>query len=167
MTTAKKFLLIGVSEWGYGPISTLKPVLDQLKDYYEIIIYVKSSHVINFIKTNCNYIKFFINDYTDLMLLKNINLVLSCMHIGVLLFAKKYNIPAYCIDNLYYFWNWGNNDFHKFYIILNNNDISNPETYKKLQALPNYGAYIAMYTLSKNIIIYIQINMVFSFLFQD
>ena len=61
MTTAKKFLLIGVSEWGYGPISTLKPVLDQLKDYYEIIIYVKSSHVINFIKTNCNYIKFFIN----------------------------------------------------------------------------------------------------------
>ena len=153
MTTAKKFILIGVSEWGYGPISTLKPVLDQLKDYYEIIIYVKSSHVINFIKTNCNYIKFFINDYTDLMLLKNINLVLSCMHIGVLLFAKKYNIPAYCIDNLYYFWNWGNNDFHKFYIILNNNDISNPETYKKLQALPNYGAYIAMYTLSKNIFI--------------
>ena len=132
---SKKRLLIGVSEWGYGPIATLKPILDQFKETYEIIVYVRSLHVIDFINTNCKYINIFIKSYKELMLLKNVDMVLSCMNIGVLLFAKKYNICSYCIDNLYYFWNWKREDFDSYNMVVNDKKINDIEIYKKIKLL--------------------------------
>lgn len=150
---SKKRLLIGVSEWGYGPIATLKPILDQFKETYEIIVYVRSLHVIDFINTNCKYINIFIKSYKELMLLKNVDMVLSCMNIGVLLFAKKYNICSYCIDNLYYFWNWKREDFDSYNMVVNDKKINDIEIYKKIKLLPNYAAYIGMYSIPRNIFI--------------
>lgn len=146
----KKKILIAVSEWGYGPISTLKVIIDEIYEKYDFVFVGKEKHVLDFVKKNMNYIQ---EEYIEMdeVSFKDIDLILNCMDIESLLYAWKYGIPVYTIDNLYFFWGpkWERSDYKKVKEIVLDVTLPIKDKIQKLYSLPNYQGYLSIYILSK------------------
>lgn len=148
----RKRVLIAVSEWGYGPISTLKVLTDEICEKYSFVFVGKEKHVLDFVETNMKYIQ---EKYTEIdeVDFKDIDLILNCMDIESLLYAREYGIPVYAIDNLYFFWGpkWEMSDYKRVEGIVLDVTLPIRDKIQKLYSLPNYQGYLSIYILSKYI----------------
>ena len=147
---SKKKVLFAVSEWGFGPISTLRVIGDKISDDVDIIFLGKSEHVKNFVRNNMPYIENIYSDPEEINF-NNLHAVINCMDIMTLLYAKKYEIPVYMIDNLYFFWDWNETDEQHVINIVENESLTIQKRIDQLHGLPDYKGYMSFYILSKHI----------------
>jgi len=141
-------IITSAGAWGYGPCSTLRVLLSSLSEFAEVD-FVGQSVALDFALKHKDQ---FANVYYDYGQLEtNYDLALSILDVDLLLWSKKFDIPAISIDNLYWLWDWNCELFEATTKLVESIDL-NTDLNSMREALSFFGRYsdfTAIYTASE------------------